>query len=152
MSDTPIQPNTGLAFINGTLPTLTSVTFTLATTPTRSDYLASDDSGMTRQITWSAMPNIGIPSNGQPIALAGWASAFFQATGTWGAGGSVQLKGSNDGQTWVRLSPIALVAAGLFAALEAGERPAFIRPKVTAGDGTTAITVTGTFSLAAAAA
>jgi hypothetical protein len=90
-------------------------------------------------VTWAAVPN---GNQGDSIA-EDWASAFFQVTGTFGAGGSVQIEGSNDGSTWVKLSPAALTAAGLFAALGATERPKFVRPNVTAGDGTTALTVTG---------
>jgi hypothetical protein len=39
-----------------------------------------------------------------------------------------------------------LTAAGFFAALGIMEHPRFIRPNVTAGDGTTSLTVTGYFS------
>jgi hypothetical protein len=93
-------------------------------------------------ITWNVMAN-GDSGAATPAGL--WSGSYFQATGTFGAGGSVQIEGSNDGSTWVKLSPTALVAAGYFAALGAGERPAYVRPHVTAGDGTTAIVVSGYF-------
>lgn len=90
-------------------------------------------------ITWAAVPN----GNQGDAVSEDWSSAFFQVTGTFGAGGSVQIEGSNDGTNWVKLSPAALTAAGLVAALGVNEHPKFLRCNVTAGDGTTALTVTG---------
>lgn len=93
-------------------------------------------------VTWAAVPN-GNQGNG----YAGlWATAWFMVTGIFGTGGSVQIEGSNDGTNWFKLSAAALTAAGLFTALGITERPKFIRPNVTAGDGTTALTVTGFFA------
>lgn len=90
-------------------------------------------------VTWAAIPN----GNQGDAAGGPYRSASFQASGTFGSGGSVKLEGSNDGSTWADLSSAARTTAGFFAALGAGEHPRFIRPNVTAGDGTTAITVTG---------
>ena len=90
-------------------------------------------------VIWPAVPN---GNQGDGVA-EDWVTAFFQVTGTIGAAGSIQMEGSNDGTNWVKLSPAALTAVGLFAALGANEHPKFIRPNVTAGDGTTALTVTG---------
>jgi len=140
VSDTPITPNTGQAFINGAAPTQTQVTFT--------QWAATIVDAISRIFTWASMPNTGIPAQGQPIQFTGWASAFFQVTGTFGAAGSVQLEGSEDGQTWVKLSPAALTGAGAFAALGATERPRYIRPHVTNGDGTTSLTVAGNLAFA----
>lgn len=89
-------------------------------------------------VTWPAVIN---GNQGQPYA-GDWFTAFFQVTGTFGAAGSVQIEGSNDGVNWIILGA-ALTAAGFFAGLGVGVRPKFIRPNVTAGDGTTALTVTG---------
>lgn len=103
----------------------------------------TSDSG-TRQtdgvlVTWAAIPN-----GNQGDGVAGpWTDAFFIATGTFGAGGSVQMEGSNDGTNYFKLSPAAVTSAGAFAALGGKEHPKYIRPNVTAGDGTTAITVIG---------
>lgn len=87
--------------------------------------------------------NLALNDTGQGWQLRPYRSAFFQAIGTFGAGGSVQLEGSNDGTNWGKLSPAALTAAGVFAALANNEVPKYIRPNVTAGDGTTDITVIG---------
>lgn len=90
-------------------------------------------------VVWAAILN---GNQGDAVA-EDWTTAFFQVTGTIGAAGSIQMEGSNDGVNWIKLSPAALVAVGLFAPLGVNERPKFIRPNVTAGDGTTALTVTG---------
>lgn len=89
--------------------------------------------------TWTNIPNGNQGSGWQmrPRYRTGW----FTATGTWGVGGSVQLEGSNDGVNWFKLSPAALTANGSFAILGVTEVPKYIRPNVTAGDGTTSITV-----------
>jgi hypothetical protein len=92
--------------------------------------------------TWVAVPN----GNQGDAAGGPYVTASFVATGTFGAGGSIRLEGSNDGTNWFALSPTALTAAGIFAALGAAEHPRFIRPNVTAGDGTTAITVVAFFA------
>jgi len=93
-------------------------------------------------LQWPAIPasTAGAPTPSQ--GLVPWRSASFQATGTWGSGGSVQIEGSNDGVNWYKLSPAALTSAGVFASLGAQEFPRYLRPNVTAGDVNTAITVT----------
>lgn len=94
-------------------------------------------------VTWPAVGN-GSQGGLHPQLL--WRQVFVQVTGTFGTGGSVKLEGSNDGVNWVGLSPTALAAAGFFGALGNGEHPKYIRPNVTAGDGTTALTVSAWFS------
>lgn len=67
-----------------------------------------------------------------------------QVTGTFGAGGSVQIEGSNDGgATWHVLNDpqgtaLVFTAAKTEAILENTQ---LIRPNVTAGDGTTLLNV-----------
>lgn len=96
--------------------------------------------------TYSKMPTttpgFSVPPIGQPNpGWRGFQSVLMQASGTFGSGGSVQLEGSNDGVNWVKLSPAALTSAGMTTTLGAEERPRYIRPNVTAGDGTTSLTV-----------
>ena len=78
---------------------------------------------------------------GAGIAIPGAADKSIQVTGTFGTGGSVALEGSNDGTNYFALTnptgtTIAVTAAGLVAVTEAC---LWIRPHVTAGDGTTAL-------------
>jgi len=134
MSNTTITPTVGAITLAGVAPT-----------PAQAYVPGQVNEGQGAQMTlqWNALPNGGA---GQPSLVAQWRSAFFQVTGTFGSGGSVQMEGSNDGTNWVKLSPTALVAAGLFAALGVNERPRFIRPHVTAGDGTTSLNIAGCFA------
>lgn len=88
-------------------------------------------------------PALVLNDAGAQWQLPPFRTVFFQAFGTFGAAGSVQLEGSNDGLNWGKLSPAALTAAGCFAPLGNNENPKYIRPHVTAGDGTTSLTVIG---------
>lgn len=112
----------------------------MAITTHTSDASIGQADGVTA--TWPAVPN-GNQGDGHG---GPYITASFQATGTFGAGGSVRLEGSEDGVNYFALTPTALVAAGIFAPLGVTEHPKFIRPSVTAGDGTTAITVVGFFA------
>lgn len=73
-----------------------------------------------------------------------WATKSVHAAGTFGAAGAVTMEGSNDGTNWGPLKNGAGVAAVLIAAtpiMDILENTKFIRPRVTAGDGTTALRV-----------
>jgi hypothetical protein len=67
-----------------------------------------------------------------------------QVVGTFGAGGSISIEGSNDdGTTWVILTDplgnaLTFTSAGM---KQITELPYQIRPHCTAGDGTTALAV-----------
>lgn len=70
---------------------------------------------------------------------AGATPISWQVSGTFGAGGSIQLEAANDtSQGWVVVGS-ALTAAGLVVATIPVR---YIRVNVTAGDGTTALVVT----------
>lgn len=90
--------------------------------------------------TWASMAN---GDDGEPIELANFADRSVQVTGTFGAGGSVRIEGSNDGVNYAPLTdPQGNNLDILSAKIEAiSEVVRYIRPRVTAGDGTTAITV-----------
>lgn len=98
---------------------------------------ASDDSSI-KVITW---PGIGNGDDGRPVKIAKWADKTIHFTGTFGSGGTVKLQGSNDGTNWLDLTdPQGAGISKSGAAIEAvTENPLYIRPAVTAGDGTTAI-------------
>lgn len=112
----------------------------MAITNHTSDANTGQADGVT--VTWPTIPN----GNQGDAAGGPYITASFIVTGTFGTGGSIRLEGSNDGTNWFALSSTALTAAGIFAALGATEHPKFIRPNVTAGDGTTALTVVGFFA------
>lgn len=100
-----------------------------------------DNNGGMLTWTWAAMANADV---GLGVSTAKCQGLAYQVLGTLGVAGSVQLEGSNDGgTTWALLKDIngtstALTALGM---VEIGIRPLMIRPHVTAGDGTTSLTV-----------
>jgi hypothetical protein len=154
MSDTPISPSVGSLTLGGVAPAVINAAVAAITPSVGSLALSGvaptaaltavqtntrDGNGLT--VVWQL--NDGAFAAGNPFTLTGfWNSAFFQVTGTFGSGGSIQLEGSDDGVNFYKLSPAALTSAGFFAALGVNERHKFIRPHVTAGDTTTALTVT----------
>lgn len=79
---------------------------------------------------------------GAPLAFAEYADRSVQVHGTFGAGGSITIEGSNDGANWAQLAdpqgnPLVIATAKIEAILECVR---FVRP-VAAGDGTTNLTV-----------
>lgn len=80
---------------------------------------------------------------GEKVTSQSWGDRSVQFGGTFGSGGTVVLEGSNDGATFFTLNDpfgnaITATAASLSQVLET---TAFVRPRVSAGDGATAITV-----------
>ena len=92
-------------------------------------------------VVWAALAN---GDTGSPMEGVDFADRTVQIGGTFGAGGSVTLEGSNDGTTYFALTdPQGNAITKTTAALEVIEEgPRYIRPNVTAGDGTTSLTVT----------
>lgn len=91
--------------------------------------------------TWPAMQT---GDDGRPVELANFADRSVQVVGTFGAGGNVRIEGSINGTDYAPLTDPqgnALDIGG--AKIEAiSEVVRYIRPRVTAGDGTTSLTVT----------
>jgi hypothetical protein len=92
-------------------------------------------------VQWLAMAN---GQTGIPVDLDAYSIRSVQVEGTFGAAGSVSIQGSNDGTNYETLrdpsnTALTFLAAGLKGVLE---MTGLIRPNVTAGDGTTALTVT----------
>lgn len=90
---------------------------------------------------WSSLANGDI---GSYLTEANHPDKTVQVSGTFGAGGTLILQGSNDGgSNWFPLTDpqgnnISFTAAGGKVIVE---NPGIIRPNVTGGDGTTALTV-----------
>jgi hypothetical protein len=96
--------------------------------------------GNSRVITWAALAN---GDDGVPWEGADFADRYaFVTNGTFGAAGSIQYEGSNDGVSWVILKNPqgTTIVKTAFGGEAVQENPRFVRPKVTAGDGTTALT------------
>ena len=92
-------------------------------------------------VTWAALPN---GDTGTPFEDVTAADRTVQVTGTFGIGGSVNLEGSLDGTNYKVLTDpqgnaLTFTAAGIEAVTEITK---YIRPNVTAGDGSTSLTIT----------
>lgn len=92
-------------------------------------------------VTWTGLLN---GDQGLPVESVDFADRTAQFSGTFGAGGSITLEGSNDNVSYVALTdPQGNAITKTTAALEVIEEgPRYARPNVTAGDGTTSLTVT----------
>lgn len=91
-------------------------------------------------VSWTPLTTTN--ADGGPSQFVGSGYRSIQVTGTFGVGGTVVVEGSLDGTNWFGLrdpssTAISFTAAGIKAVLEAVP---YIRPRVTAGDGTTSIT------------
>ncbi len=97
----------------------------------------------TLDITWANLTQTGLDTGTPVTPLNNYWKFSVQAMGTFGAAGAVVLEGSNDGVNYATLNDVAGAAISLtttaFARLEAV--PKFMRPRITAGDGTTNLTV-----------
>lgn len=87
-------------------------------------------------LSWTGLLN---GDDGTPVEMPGSADRSIQFLGTFGAGGTIVLEGSNDGTNYATLTDpqgnaISKTAAAIEAVLELTR---FVRPRVTAGDGTT---------------
>lgn len=79
--------------------------------------------------------------SGEPVQLPDFPDKTVTIEGTFSVGGSCTLQGSNDGTNYYSLTDpqgnaITKTAAGIELVTE---NPKYIRPLVTAGDGSTAI-------------
>lgn len=106
---------------------------------TKTETILNDGYG--KRINWSGLAN---GETGDAISVAEFADRSVQVSGTFGSGGTVVLEGSNDGTNWATLNDLQGDALSLSAAKIEGvsELTYQVRPRVTAGDGTTDITVT----------
>lgn len=81
--------------------------------------------------------------DGVAVDLHEYSDRSVQVSGTFGVGGTVVIEGSNNGTVWSTLrdpqgTTLSFTAVGLRAV---SEMTRHIRPRVTAGDGTTALSV-----------
>lgn len=91
--------------------------------------------------TWAGLEN---GDDGTPIDAPDFEPAEIQVKGTFGAGGNVRIEGSlDDGTTYAALNDAQGNALDVAAAKieRVQETTAKMRPRVTAGDGTTNLTV-----------
>lgn len=100
------------------------------------NFVASNVGDRAIEVLWSGLLNT---DDGGPVEFYDLPEKTVQVTGTFGAGGTIAIEGSNDATNWFTLTDMQSTAISkTSAALEAiAECPRYIRPRVTAGDGTT---------------
>lgn len=103
----------------------------------------NDTSSAGRSIVWETLTTAN--ADGQPFDPLTFADISIQVMGTFGAGGTLLIEGSNElvPTTWATLNDpqgnaLSITAAKMEHLLE-GAR--WIRPRVSAGDGTTDLDV-----------
>lgn len=112
-------------------------------TPTLST-LSSGQRGDFQIWTYTPMVN---GDTGLPLELGNYSDRSVQVFGTFGAGGNVRIQGTlqdpNNSPTWATLNDPASNALDFTAAKieQVLELTRGIRPNITAGDGTTSLTV-----------
>jgi hypothetical protein len=96
-----------------------------------------------RIVQWSALAN-GEAGDAIGADFAPWSDRSVQVAGTFGASGSVLWEGSNDGINWATLNaPQGTALTWSTAAIkQVLEGALMMRPRVTAGDGTTSLSIT----------
>jgi len=95
--------------------------------------------------SWTGLTN---GDDGDPLpteAILQYLDRTFQVTGTLGSGGTVLIEGTNDGVNWATLSDpqgvlLSITALGIYQVIQVTLK---MRPRVSAGDGTTNVAVTG---------
>lgn len=106
---------------------------------TRTATVTYDNNRVT--VVWTGLLN---GDDGSAFDGFDWADASVQITGTFGVGGSINFTGSNDGTNFVVLTdPQGNNLTKTGAAIEqVSEGVKSVKPVVTAGDGSTSLTVT----------
>lgn len=113
----------------------------MATVNPTVEQSVTDDPDVIR-ITWAALTTTN--ADGAPCKFLQHADRTIQVAGTFGAGGTVVWEGSNDGTNYVTLTDqsdnnLSITTAKIEQIMQV---PLMSRPRVTAGDGTTSLTVT----------
>src|SRR5271169_3339519 len=90
--------------------------------------------------TWTSLTNTNTTGDG--AGYAGSGQRTIQVTGTFGAGGTCIVEGTLDNTNWFQLNDLGGTALSFSANGLKGIREdvVAVRPRVTAGDGTTSLT------------
>lgn len=109
---------------------------------TRSGVVTKDESGIVTA-SWTGLLQSS-SDVGAGLHVGNVDGLTAQLIGTLGTGGEVTMQGSNDGSSWGTLqdpagAPVIIDAIGDMFLI--GNRPLYIRPSVTGGDGDTDVDV-----------
>lgn len=105
--------------------------------------IAITELAFSKAAVWTGLTQATLDS-GEPFEGNEYGDRSIQISGTFGAGGSINVEGSNNGTVWAILADpqgnaLTFTTAKIEQVLEAVR---YIRPIVTAGDGTTSLTAT----------
>lgn len=100
----------------------------------------SNERGPVHLVTWTPLTTTN--NDGQAVEISASGGRCVQVFGTFGAGGTLVIQGSNDNSNWATLSDpngnaLSFTAARIDTIV--GEITRYIRPNVTGGDGTTSL-------------
>jgi type 1 fimbria pilin len=92
-------------------------------------------------VVWTGLLNT---DDGDPFEGPGSNERSIQFTGTFGSGGTIVLEGSNNGTHWFTLTDPQgnNISATTARIKRISELTRYVRPRVTAGDGSTNLTAT----------
>ena len=90
--------------------------------------------------TWTGLTN---GDTGEPIEMPSFADRSIQVVGTFGTGGNLRIEGSNNGTNYATLTDpqgndLNITTAKIEQITEVVR---WMRPNITAGDGTTSLTL-----------
>jgi len=107
---------------------------------TITDIALTNDQSV-KMFTYAAMAN---GDDGEPLSSPEFGDICVQITGTLGTGGTLVWQGSNDKSVWHTLNNAqgGTMSLTALAIKQVVERPLWMRPAVTAGDGTTSLVAT----------
>jgi len=106
-------------------------------------YTVENLEGNVRVITWDGLAN---GDTGSPYDVTYYNDISVQVYGTFGAGGNCRIQGTNQTGTPTQWAPLADPQGNILDFTSAGieqveENVIQLRPNITAGDGTTSLTV-----------
>jgi hypothetical protein len=98
-------------------------------------------SGQVQMITWAALTNT-TSDVGEAVELPYGNKLTVHVIGTFGTGGNLRFQGSNDGTNWAHVNDVTGTALNFTGAAidSSADKPRYVRPAITAGDGTTSLT------------
>lgn len=108
--------------------------------PTFNDPVGKKD-GSVRLITFETLTTTNTTT--AEIEWTEYADRSVQVAGTFGAGGTLLIEGSNDGTNWATLNNVQGTALSITSAgiKQVAEVTRYVRARVSAGDGTTDLDV-----------
>lgn len=89
-------------------------------------------------VTWGPLANGDV---GADVQIPGRRLISLQLIGTLGVGGNVAIEASNEAEVTTRSALVTALSALGISTYQDGVSARNVRPRVTAGDGTTALTV-----------